>query len=51
MDSALTEKEFNLLYEPWIVVKTVDNKMLKLSLLEVFKQAADIQQLAGELPT
>ena len=51
MGNVLKEKEFNLLYEPWILVKTADNKTLKLSLLEVFKQASNIQQLAGELPT
>ena len=51
MGNVLKEKEFNLLYEPWILVKTADNKTLKLSLLEVYKQASNIQQLAGELPT
>lgn len=43
--------EFNLLDEPWIIVRTKSNETKTLSLLEVFKQAHEIQALAGELPT
>ena len=45
------EIEFNLLDEPWIIVVTRSNETKKLSLLEIFQQAHEIQALAGELPT
>jgi CRISPR system Cascade subunit CasA len=45
------EKEFNLLYEPWILVKNKQNETKEWSLLDVFKHAHEAQQLAGELPT
>ena len=45
------EIEFNLLDEPWIIVRTRSNETKRLSLLEVFQYAHEIQALAGELPT
>ena len=51
MEIQLAEKEFNLLYEPWILVKTTHNEIKEWSILEVFKHAHEVQQLAGELPT
>jgi len=45
------EKCFNLLDEPWIVVKTENNKTQMWSILEVFKHAHKAKMLAGELPT
>lgn len=45
------EIEFNLLDEPWIIVRTKSNETKTLSLLEVFQQSHEIQALAGELPT
>lgn len=46
-----SEKEFNLLHEPWILVKDKENNVQKLSILETFKQAHNFQQLAGEALT
>ena len=51
METPEIEKEFNLLHEPWIMVKTQSNKTLKCSILEVFQHAHEVQALAGELPT
>ena len=51
METQQEEKEFNLLYEPWILVKTRKNETKEWSLLEVFQHAHEAQQLAGELPT
>lgn len=51
LQASTVEKEFNLLYEPWILVRTKTNEIKKLSILEVFKQAEEVQSLAGELPT
>ncbi len=51
MEQQVPEKEFNLLYEPWILVKTKRNEIREYSILEVFKHAHEVQQLAGELPT
>lgn len=45
------EKEFNLLDEPWILVKTKTNETKKWSILEIFQHAHEAQALAGELPT
>ena len=45
------DKEFNLLDEPWIVVKTESNETKTWSILEVFQHAHEAQSLAGELPT
>lgn len=45
------EKEFNLLDEPWIIVRTRSNETKALSIMDVFQQAHEIQALAGELPT
>ncbi len=46
-----TEKEFNLLDEPWILVRLPDNEVKEWSVLEVFQHAHEAKQLAGELPT
>ncbi|WP_295715841.1 type I-E CRISPR-associated protein Cse1/CasA [uncultured Mitsuokella sp.] len=45
------EKEFNLLDEPWIIVKTKSNETKTWSILETFAHAHEAQSLAGELPT
>ncbi len=45
------EKEFNLLDEPWILVKTFSGEVKEWSLLELFRHAHEVQSLAGELPT
>lgn len=45
------EKCFNLLDEPWIVVKTDNNNTQMWSILEVFKHAHEAKMLAGDLPT
>lgn len=51
MATKMLEKEFNLLYEPWIVVQTKDNQTKEWSILDTFKHAHEAQRLAGELPT
>ena len=51
MEQKQPEKEFNLLDEPWILVKTRTGEVKEWSLLEVFQHAHEAQQLAGELPT
>lgn len=51
METKQEEKEFNLLYEPWILVKTRQNETKEWSLLDVFQHAHEAQQLAGEIPT
>ena len=45
------EKEFNLLYEPWILVRTKNNEIKEWSLLDTFKYAHEAKCLAGELAT
>ncbi len=45
------EKAFNLLHEPWILVRKPDGKADEVSLLDLFRHAPDYQGLAGELPT
>ena len=45
------EKEFNLLDEPWIVVRTTGNVTKEVSILDLFAHAHEYRGLAGELPT
>lgn len=47
----MTEKEFNLLEEPWILVMGLDGKVEEKSLLEVLVHSHEYRCLAGELPT
>lgn len=47
----MTEKEFNLLHEPWILVKDQGGSVEEVSLTELFRNAPRYQGLAGELPT
>lgn len=42
---------YNLLHEKWILATDFENKVLDLSMLEVFKNAHNLKNLAGELPT
>ena len=51
MDGKESEMEFNLLDEPWIIVKTKANETKTWSILELFEHAHEAQELAGELPT
>lgn len=51
MDGKEPEMEFNLLDEPWIIVKTKTNETKTWSILELFEHAHKAQGLAGELPT
>lgn len=51
MDGKEPEMEFNLLDEPWIIVKTKTNETKTWSILELFEHAHEAQELAGELPT
>lgn len=44
------ESEFNLIYEPWIKVRSVE-KVSEVSLLEVLANAHEYTSLAGEIPT
>lgn len=45
------EKEFNLLYKPWILAKNQQNELKEYSILDIFKYAHEIKQLDGEIPT
>ncbi|MCL4463234.1 MAG: type I-E CRISPR-associated protein Cse1/CasA [Firmicutes bacterium] len=47
----MPQKEFNLLYEPWILVMKPDGTVEEVSLLELFRRAPEWRGLAGELPT
>lgn len=47
----MSEKEFNLLQEPWIKVMEFDGRTEEVSLLKVFENAHRWQGLAGELLT
>lgn len=51
LDRQEPEKEFNLLDEPWIVVRTKANVRKTWSLLDTFAHAHEAVALAGELPT
>lgn len=46
-----TDKTFNLLREPWILVMNEDGSTQELGLIETFERACEIRRLAGELPT
>jgi CRISPR system Cascade subunit CasA len=47
----MNEKEFNLLHEPWILVKKQVGSTEEVSIVELFRNTARWQSLAGELPT
>ena len=47
----MQEREFNLLYEPWIRVLKQDCAPEDVSLLTLFEKAQDYRELGGELPT
>ncbi len=47
----MTEKEFNLLEEPWIRVMLPDHEVREVSLTEALTGAHTFSALAGELPT
>ena len=47
----MTEREFNLLHEPWIRVTTEQGTIQEMSLLDVLIRAHEFQGLAGELVT
>ena len=42
------EREFNLIDEPWICVKTPDQRISEVGLLELFKNVHNYTELAGE---
>lgn len=42
------EKEFNLLFEPWILARDKNGIICKLSILEAFRRADQLKGLAGE---
>ena len=45
------EAKFNLLFEPWILALDKYGEVKELPLLDIFRDAHNIKQLAGELPT
>ncbi len=47
----MTEKEFNLIDEPWIKVINMQGREEEVSLLDFYKRAHQFKTLAGELPT
>jgi CRISPR system Cascade subunit CasA len=42
---------FNLVDRPWIAVRFVDGSTSEVSVRDVFRRAAEIREIAGELPT
>jgi len=52
-ESASTDARtnFDLLNEPWLVVRLLDGSTTEVSLLEAFRRADSIRELAGELST
>ena len=42
---------FNLIDEPWILVRGMEGEMREVSLMELFEQAPCIRRLANDLPT
>jgi CRISPR system Cascade subunit CasA len=49
--SAQNEEHFNLLDEPWILVRNMQGEAEELSVLELFKKAHELDCLEGESPT
>ncbi len=47
----MSDKEFNLLHEPWICVMTPDADVREVSILDAFRHAHEYRALSGELPT
>lgn len=47
----MTDKEYNLLDESWILVMTPDNKVKSIGISEIFSKAHEIKSLAGENKT
>ncbi len=47
----MSDKEFNLLYEPWILTMNQHGKVEELSIIDVFRNAPNLKAIAGELPT
>ncbi|MBR2719217.1 MAG: type I-E CRISPR-associated protein Cse1/CasA [Clostridia bacterium] len=47
----MADKEFNLLYEPWVRVMRSDATVEEISLLHVLTHAHEYRSLAGEMPT
>jgi len=45
------DADFNLLYEPWILVMNPFGDVEEISLLEAFEHAHEIVRISGELPT
>ena len=46
----MREKEFNLLEEPWIRVRSPDCAVREVSLTDALLHAHEVTDLAGELP-
>ena len=47
----MSEKEFNLLDERWILAMDKDGKIGEYNLIEIFAEAHELSKLSGELPT
>lgn len=47
----MSERQFNLITQPWIKVITKDNEEKEISLEELFKNITQYRQLAGEMKT
>lgn len=45
----MTDQSFNLVYDPWIKVLSNEGSSKTLSLIDLFKNSADYQRLAGEM--
>ena len=47
----MSDKEFNLIYEPWILVMNFDGSVQEVSILELFEKSHLVKSISGELPT
>ncbi len=47
----MSEKEFNLLDEKWILAMDGDGRVGGYSLCDIFAEAHGLKRLSGELPT
>lgn len=47
----MTDPEFSLLDEPWVLVRTREGETLSLSILDTFRRSPDLAGIVGDLPT
>lgn len=47
----MSEPQFSLLDEPWVLVRTIEGRTEELSILDVFRRAPELERIVGDLPT